>query len=62
MMRIWKGLQCVAISHWSNGFSVNEEYLNISLKADLSLTLSLIDREKSNREHNDGKKQKCASQ
>ena len=26
MMRILKGLQCVAISHWSNGFSANEEY------------------------------------
>ena len=28
----WWGLQCVAISHWSNGFSADEEYWNISLK------------------------------
>ena len=44
MMRIWKGLQFVAISHWSNGFSANEEYWNISLKADVYL--SLIGRQK----------------
>ena len=37
--------QCDAISHWLNGFSANEEYWNISLKADESLFL--IGREKS---------------
>ena len=36
---IWKALQCVAISHWSSGFSANEEYWNISLKAYVSLSL-----------------------
>ena len=41
---IWKALQCVAISYWLNGFSANEEYWNISLTADVSL--SLIGREK----------------
>ena len=43
----WRGLQCVAISHWSNGFSANEEYWNISLTTDVFL--SLIGWEKSNR-------------
>ena len=44
---IWKALQCVPIFHWLNGFSANEEYWNISLKADVSL--SLIGREKRSR-------------
>ena len=43
----WKAFQCVAISYWSNGFLANEEYENISLKADVSL--SLIGREKRSR-------------
>ena len=42
-MRNDEALQSVAISH----SSANEEYWNISLKADVSL--SLIGREKSNR-------------
>ena len=42
---IWKALQCVAIYHRLSGFSANEEYWNISLKAYISL--SLIGGEKS---------------
>ena len=44
---IWKVLYCVAISHWSRGFLTNEEYSNISLKADEPL--SVIGREKRSR-------------
>ena len=42
-----EALQSVAISHWSSGYSANEEYCDISLKAEVSL--SLIGREKSSR-------------
>ena len=36
---IKKALQCVAISHWSRGFLTNDDYWNISLKAEVSLYL-----------------------
>ena len=48
---IWKALQCVAISHWSSGFSANEEYLNISLKH-MYLYLSLAESKVAEFYHN----------
>ena len=39
LLWIKKALQCVAISHWSRGFLTNEDYWNISLKAEVSLYL-----------------------
>ena len=42
-----KDFQWVAISYWLNAFLANKEYQNISLKADVSI--SLIGREKRSR-------------